>query len=92
MVGRGDTATGYDFFKITAELTEQGEENVLGVLRLIFQYINMLRKERPVKWIFDEVNYVCELEFNYGDMDDPIDYVTELSSKMQRYVGLLYVN
>lgn len=85
MVGRGDTATGYDFFKINAELTKEGEENVLGILKLIFQYIHLLKKGEPEQWIFDEINHVGKIQFNYDDMDEPIDYVADLTTKLHRY-------
>lgn len=85
MVGRGDTAAGYDFFKINAELTKEGEENILGILKLIFQYINLLKKGEPEKWIVDEINHVAKIEFNYYDMHGPIDSVTDLSTKLHRY-------
>ena len=49
-------ARGFQFFKLTIFLTEKGQENLEETLKLVYQYLNMLKKEKPHKWIFDELN------------------------------------
>lgn len=48
---------GFKFFFIYLnEMTEKGIENVEEILKLVFQYFNMLKKDKPPKWLFDEIN------------------------------------
>jgi insulysin len=50
-------ARGFQFFTITLyDLSEEGLANIEGILTLVFQYLNMLKQEKPLKWIFDEMN------------------------------------
>lgn len=49
--GRRPGATGFNFFTIIVDLTEEGIKHVDDIITLIFQYINMLKKEGPVEWI-----------------------------------------
>ena len=49
-------ARGFQFFNITLSLSEEGGENIEEILTLVFQYINLLKKEKTQKWIFDEFN------------------------------------
>lgn len=44
-------------------MSEEGLENVDGIMLLVFQYFNMLRQEKPHKWIFDEINEMGITEF-----------------------------
>ena len=47
---------GSGFFRIGVDLTEKGLEQYEEVVKVIFQYINMLKREGVKKWIFDEVS------------------------------------
>jgi insulysin len=58
-------ARGFQFFTINFGLTDKGIENVEEIMKHVFQYLNMLRKEKPQKWIFNEMNdlgnFICVL-------------------------------
>jgi insulysin len=49
-------ARGFQFFNLTVDLSEDGGENIEEILKLVHQYLNMLKQEKPYKWIFDEMN------------------------------------
>ncbi len=49
-------ARGFQFFTINFGLTDKGVDNVEEIMKHVFQYFNMLRKEKPQKWLFDECN------------------------------------
>ena len=56
-------ARGFQFLTITLyDLSEEGLENIENILTLVFQYLNMLRREKPQKWIFDEMNDLRRLK------------------------------
>ena len=57
-------ARGFKFFNLTiSNMSEEGLENFDGIMLLVFQYFNMLRQEKPHKWIFDEINEMGITEF-----------------------------
>lgn len=50
-------ARGFGFFNLSFEnVSEDGLENIEGMMQLAFQYLNMLRKEKPQEWLFNEIN------------------------------------
>jgi insulysin len=49
---------GFDFFKISITLTENGLENYKQVVLSIFQYIHMLQTSPVYEWIFQEVIFI----------------------------------
>ncbi len=56
-------ARGFQFLTITlSDISEEGLENIENILTLVFQYLNMLRQEKPQKWIFDEMNDLRRLK------------------------------
>jgi insulysin len=57
--GKKPSARGFDFFSVCVDLTEEGILHVDDIITMTFQYINMIKKEGPVKRIFD----VCILQF-----------------------------
>ena len=61
--GRRSAARGFDFFSVYVDLTEEGINHIDDIINLMFQYINMLKKEGHKEWIFnvfivDNFNYV----------------------------------
>lgn len=47
------------------------------------QYLSMLRKEGPKKWIFDEYVNINEIRFRFKDKEQPENMVTHAVSAMQ---------
>jgi len=57
----------------------------LGVLDLLFAYLNLLREEGPQRWVWDEMAAVAGLRFRYLEEEDPADYVTGIAANLLRY-------
>ena len=57
----------------------------LGVLDLLFAYLNMLRREGPQRWVWDEMATAAAMKFRYLEEEDPSDYVTGIATNLQRY-------
>ncbi|CAJ0878159.1 7976_t:CDS:2, partial [Entrophospora sp. SA101] len=53
--GSGDVSAGFGFFNIDVDLTESGLANYEEVVKIIFQYIKMLKNEGIKEWIYNEV-------------------------------------
>lgn len=81
--GAGQGATGFDFFKISIELTKEGLENHKKVAEIVFAYIDMLRKTDPQEWAFKEAQMLSEIAFRFLEKRKPMSYVTSLCVQMQ---------
>jgi insulysin len=55
---------GFEFFKITVDLTKEGLKHYEDVTLIIFQYIQMLRHEGVRQYIWDEVIYLAAIILN----------------------------
>ena len=58
-------ARGFKFFNKTHDLSEEGGEKCDEIFTLVYQYLNMLRRERPAEWIYDELNNLGKISFNF---------------------------
>ncbi|XP_022698706.1 nardilysin-like isoform X2 [Varroa jacobsoni] len=70
-------------FTINITLTEKGASNLGEVLRLVHQYLHMLRKKGPQWWLWEELQYMAQIDFRYQGEEDPADYVCRVSKSMQ---------
>ncbi len=58
-------ARGFQFFNITLDLSEEGGEKYDEIVTLVYQYLNMFRREMPAEWIYDELNNLGKISFNF---------------------------
>lgn len=72
-------------YTINLTLTDKGVEQLGEVTRLIHQYLHMARKKGPQRWLWEELQYMAELEFRYQGEEDPADYVCRMSKSMQLF-------
>ena len=75
----------YSMFSINISLTEAGKANVDKVLEAIFSYLKMLRTSHPSQRIFDELQQIKSLGFEFGAEPQPSDNVENLAESMQLY-------
>ncbi|XP_054168721.1 insulin-degrading enzyme-like [Oppia nitens] len=78
-------AKGFGFFNVSVDLTEEGIECIDDIITLIFQYINLINKERPQKWIYEEEKKIKEIKFQFKDKERPLNYVRGLASILHDY-------
>ncbi|CAG2171717.1 unnamed protein product, partial [Oppiella nova] len=71
---------GFEFFCITVNLTEQGMDHTDDIIALVFQYINLLKREGPNESFHNELRQTHEIDFRFYEMwsnmyftDYPID-------------------
>jgi len=55
------------------------------ILKLIFQYLNLLKKTGPQKWIFDEYCRLNEMQFRFKDKENPLHLVSNVVHSMLVY-------
>lgn len=83
MAGHQNTQNGFGFFEIVVDLTQEGLTHVDDIVNIVFQYLCMLRKEGPKKWIFDECVKLNEMRFRFKEKEQPENLVTHAVSSMQ---------
>lgn len=70
---------------LSIDLTLKGLEKTNEIMTNIYQYINMLLSDEPQKWIFDEEQALCQLNFRFKDKEPPYEYVTGLAGNLLLY-------
>lgn len=82
--GATDGANGFEFFKISVDLTKEGLANYDEVVAAIFKYIELLRDGSSLQeWAFKEVQQLGELSFRFKEKLPPSSYASQLAAQMQ---------
>ncbi|RVE50691.1 hypothetical protein evm_004601 [Chilo suppressalis] len=69
-------ARGFGFFGVQVDLTEDGVEHIDDIVKLVFQYISMVRSEGPQRWVWEEQKDLMAMEFRFKDAQEPRALVT----------------
>uniref|UniRef100_A0A2A4K9R5 Insulin-degrading enzyme n=1 Tax=Heliothis virescens TaxID=7102 RepID=A0A2A4K9R5_HELVI len=69
-------ARGFGFFGVQVDLTEDGVAHIDDIIKLVFQYMEMLKTEGPQRWVWEEQRDLMALEFRYKDKLEPRSLVT----------------
>lgn len=48
-------ARGFCFFNVCVDLTEEGLNHIDDIIKLVFQYINMIKKEGPLERLYNVI-------------------------------------
>ncbi|XP_040574889.2 nardilysin [Lepeophtheirus salmonis] len=82
----------YSSFLITIELTKAGFEKYESVIEYMYSYLTMLVKEGPSERIFNEIQKIEKLDFDFGDEELPLDNVQTICENMQFYSPERYLD
>lgn len=69
-------------FTVDITLTKKGLQEYERVIAAVFKYAQVLRDAGAQEWVFEECRQVGEIEFQFADKEEPMDYVVKLASKM----------
>ncbi|KAF9206076.1 Insulinase (Peptidase M16) [Haplosporangium sp. Z 27] len=75
---------GFEFFKITVDLTKKGLVHYEDVTVIIFQYIQMLRQEGVRPYIWEEIASLAATTFRFKEKSPASGYTSRLAGVMQR--------
>jgi len=83
---------GFDYrdastFTVSVGLTEAGVDHVDEIAALLFQFIELVRREGIQPWLFAEQRTMAELAFDFQDPPQPINYVSSLSRRLQEFLA-----
>ncbi|KAI9204048.1 Metalloenzyme, LuxS/M16 peptidase-like protein [Polychytrium aggregatum] len=75
----------FGFFKITVDLTAEGQAHYNEVIVIIFQYIDMIKKAGIQKWIFNECKSLYMMHFRFKEKKSPASYASNVAQQMHQY-------
>lgn len=75
---------GSAFFTISVRLTEDGLKEYQEVVKVVFQYISLIKETPPQQWIVDEVKGMAEVDFKFQQKSPASSFTSRLSSVMQK--------
>lgn len=71
-------------FVISIRLTEDGLREYQEVVKVIFEYISLIKETPPQKWIVDEVKGMAEVDFRFQEKSPASSFTSGISSVMQQ--------
>jgi insulysin len=71
-------------FEIDISLTPAGLEKYHEVVKIVFQYIAMMRENPPLEWMHDETKNLAEVDFRFRQKSPASRFTSSISSVMQR--------
>ena len=75
---------GAAYFTVSIRLTKEGLKRYHDVVKVVFEYIAMIREREPERWIFDEMKNVAEVDFRFKQKTPASRFTSKLSSVMQK--------
>ncbi len=72
-------------FAVNVALTEAGLEHIDEIGALLFQFIELARRDGIQSWIFDEQRTMAQIAFLFQESGQPIGLVGSLSRRLQLY-------
>ena len=81
--GLEHTASCYTL-NVSITLTDKGLQNIWTVVSTVFAYLDML-KNNICTHFYEELKQVREIEFEYYEKIEPLDYCSDVSKAMQHF-------
>ncbi|KAL5471496.1 hypothetical protein EMCRGX_G029619 [Ephydatia muelleri] len=85
VAGPSDGAKGFAFFIVNMELTEEGEDHLNEIVMAVFQFINMLQREGPKQWIYQECSDLLAMEYQFKDKETSRKTVEHVARNIHEY-------
>ena len=75
---------GSGFFEIDINLTPEGLKKYQDVVKIVFQYISLVKDTPPVEWMFQEQKNMADVEFKFRQKSPASRFASSMSSVMQK--------
>ncbi|XP_040164052.1 nardilysin-like isoform X2 [Anopheles arabiensis] len=75
----------YTLFGVSITMTDRGLENVEQILKAVYSFVRLLKREGPVEWIYKELQELEATSFRYRKEKEASDNVEELVVNMRYY-------
>jgi len=80
-----EDSRGYSFAQLTVDLSPLGFTEYKQVVKMVFQYIGLLRKWGPQISIWDDTRLLADIGYRYQEKGDPSNYTYTKAMQMQKY-------
>ncbi|OWO99030.1 hypothetical protein B2J93_6607 [Marssonina coronariae] len=68
---------------IQVRLTEEGLKNYKEIVKVIFQYISLLKETPPHQWVFEEQKGLAEVDFKFKQKTPASRFTSQIGAVMQ---------
>lgn len=68
--------------EVTVMLTDKGLDSINLIAGYLFYYIEMLKKDGPQKWVFEEIKEINRLKFDNFDKKHGMNVCSRWATKM----------
>jgi len=75
---------GSAFFEIEVGLTPDGLQKYHEIVKIVFQYIGMMKENPPFEWMFEETKNIAEVDFKFRQKSPASRFTSATSSDMQK--------
>ena len=82
--GGSTLCPGSGLFSVNVKLTDDGLKNYKEIVKIIFQYIAMIREQPPQEWVVHEQKRISEVEFRFKQKSPPSRTASGLAGVMQK--------
>ncbi|KAJ4510032.1 metalloprotease [Exophiala dermatitidis] len=82
--GYHSVCPGSAFFEIEIGLTPEGLKNYHEIVKIVFQYIGMMKANPPVQWLHEEMKNMAEVDFRFRQKSPASRFTSGTSSVMQK--------
>jgi insulysin len=84
LAGITPICSGSALFSVSVSLTKDGLTHYRDIVKIVFQYIAMIKEQAPEQWIFDEMKRLTEVNFQFKQKSVASQFTSHLSSMMQK--------
>ncbi len=72
-------------FSFSLSLTEVGVNRIDEISALVFQFIDLARRDGIQQWLFDEQRTMADISFTFQEPGSPVGLVSSMSRRLQLY-------
>ncbi len=75
---------GTAFFDVEIRLTPEGLERYEEILKVVFQYVSLMKEQPPQGWMFDEMKNMGDVNFRFKQKSPASRFTSSISAVMQK--------
>jgi insulysin len=75
---------GTAFFDVEIRLTPEGLSHYEDILKVVFQYISLMKEQPPLEWTFDEMKMMGDVNFRFKQKSPASRFTSGVSAVMQK--------
>lgn len=82
--GYHNVCPGTSFFEIEVSLTPEGLKKYHDIVKIVFQYISLIKENPPLEWMHEEMKNMGEVDFRFRQKSPASRFTSSTSAVMQK--------